>query len=173
MRTPLHILILFVIVSFMSSCDSIYFAQPQPIKGKTINQIPQDKLGHYQGEYYDLELSPTSIISEPFMFELTEGVPSENQVLLKSQGDLFYANIADSSMYHLILGKFYEDKLALYMLEANERTINILKKYVTIEEFKQREGNISYLINPSKKELSELIEMDLFSVIDICTKTDQ
>lgn len=173
MKKLLSICILLVFLGTINSCNTVYFAQPQPIKGKAITQISKDKLGHYKGEYYDLNIEASTITCAPNnSFTLTDEVASVDHILLKSQGDLYYANIFDSTAYILILGKFYEDKLALYMLDDDDRTINLLKRIVTVEEFQNRVKRSSIKIDPTKKELSELIDMDLFSVIDICKKTE-
>jgi hypothetical protein len=68
------------------------------------------------------------------------------------------------------MANFYENKLAIYMLNADERSIDILNRFVSVDTLNAKEEH--YLINPGKKEFDQLVDNDLFNVVSVLEKVD-
>ena len=154
-------------VFIMTSCAQVYFVTPQPQKGTVIKSFIDNLQGVYSDSLLTVEVSQKEIVVDGEHFSLVKNEPNEHEVLIRYYNDFYFASFKDSLYYSVFIGKFYEDKLAVYMLNADQRSIDILKRFVTAEQI---DANGSYLINPSKKEFFTLFDSGVFDVVCVMKK---
>lgn len=164
MRSLLYGLLIFI----TTSCAKVYFVSPHPINGKTIKSIPKDMIGEYSDSTLDVKVFKDSIIVNSDKFLLTTESPDTNQVLIKNYRDFYFATFKEKAYYDVYMASFYEDKLALYMINGDERSINTLKRVVKVDTIDIKEE--AYIINPSKNEFNDILEWELFELISILKK---
>lgn len=152
----------------MSSCAKVYFVSPHPISGKTIKFIPKEIIGEYSDSTLDVKVFKDSLIINSDKFILTTLSPDTNQVLVKYYRDFYFATFKEKNLFDVYMASFYEDKLALYMINGDERSINTLKRVVDVDTIDIKEE--VYLINPTKKEFNDILEWELFELISILKK---
>ena len=160
---------LVLIALILSSCGQIYFKEPMPQKGTTVKSFVDEIQGIYQDSLLKVEIYKKSLVISGEKFELTKKIPGNGEVLVKYYRDFYFASFADSSYFQVYMVKFYDDnKLALYMLNADEssrKRIARFTKVETIDDSKQ-----AYLLEPTKKEFSELVDYGMFEVFGILEK---
>jgi hypothetical protein len=66
------------------------------------------------------------------------------------------------------MGCFYDDKLAVYMLNPDERSVGILSRFVQVDTIDA--GKEHYLISPSKQEFDALVDNGIFDVVGVFKK---
>ena len=153
---------------FFFSCSQVYFLTPQPLKGTSIKSFMPDVQGEYSDSIIDITILKNEIIIWGERYQMTSKNPVGNEVLVKYYKDFYFASFNDSGYFSVLMGKFYENKLAVYMLNADEYSISNLKRLINVDKLNNEIGG--YLIDPSKKEFDEIIDYDFFEVVNVLQK---
>ena len=151
-----------------TSCGKVYFSSPQPANGKIVKVFDPKIQGLYSDSILDVNISSDSIRINNQGFKLTAEIPGSGQVLVKSYKDFYFASFSDSAYFNVLMASFYENKLAIYMLNPDDRSVEILKRVVDVKPIENEKG--SYLISPSKKEFNDIIDWELFDVVCVLKK---
>ncbi|MFA9390864.1 MAG: hypothetical protein ACERKD_13720 [Prolixibacteraceae bacterium] len=160
----------FLFVLLISSCAQVYFVDPLPQKGLVIKSFIDEVQGVYGDSLLEVEVLKNELIVGGDRYQLCSKSPGEKEVLVKFYNDFYFANFKDSSFYSVFMGKFYENKLAIYMLNADAHSINRLKKMVTVQTLDSTKQ--SYLIQPTKKQFDQMVNSELFDVVNVMDKRD-
>jgi hypothetical protein len=158
---------LFLLV-LATSCGTVYFSSPQPANGKVVKVFDEKIRGFYSDSTLDIRILADSVFINGDHFKLTTENPDSDKVLVKFYKDFYFASLSDSVYFNVFMASFYDNKLAIYMLNPDERSIEILKRAVDVQPLDGRNG--SYLISPSKKEFNEIIDWELFDLVSILTR---
>ena len=164
-------LLVLVSIFLFFGCARVYFANPQPLKGTTVKSFVKDIRGIYADSILTVEIQADELIVNGDRYRLSKDEPSEAEVLVKYYNDFYFASFSDSAYFLVFMGKFYENKLAVYMLNADQRSVDILNRFVKVDT--PDAAQKSYLIDPSKKEFSAVIESGLFDVVSVMTKVEE
>jgi hypothetical protein len=148
-----------------TSCGKVYFSSPQPANGKVVKVFDNKIQGFYSDSILDVKVISDSIWINNQSFKLTAEMPGEDQALVKLYKDFYFVSLSDSIYFTVFMASFYDDKLAIYMLNPDQRSIETLKRVVDVKTLD--EGKASYLITPSKKEFNDVIDWELFDLVCI------
>lgn len=151
-----------------TSCGQVYFSSPQPANGKIVKAFDKEIQGLYSDSILDVKVTSDSIRINNQSFKLTSDMPGKDQALVKLYKDFYFVSLSDSIYFTVFMASFYEDKLAIYMLNPDQRSIETLKRVVDVKTLD--EGKASYLITPSKKEFNDIIDWELFDLVCILKK---
>jgi hypothetical protein len=162
--------ILYLSVFILLACEQVYFATPQPLKGTKIKSFISEIQGNYVDSTLDVSVLNDALVIAHDTFHLTTQTPVEGQVSVRFHKNFYFVSIPDSSFFSVYMANFYENKLAIYMLNADERSIDILNRFVSVDTLNAKEEH--YLINPGKKEFDQLVDNDLFNVVSVLEKVD-
>lgn len=162
------LLFIFSIALLLSSCAQVYFSDPQPKKGMTIKSFMADLQGEYADSVLQITIDKKELVVGDEHYRLTNKFPGEGEVLVKFYKNFYFANFSDSVYYSVIMGKFYDDKLAIYMLSPDGRTIERLKNFGKITFLDS--VNKTYLMNSSKKQFDQLVDYEMFEVTNVLEK---
>lgn len=157
-----------LLILITTSCAHVYFSEPQPQKGMVIKSFIEGVQGVYRDSTLDVEVLKNELVVSGEHYHLTAKLPGENEVMVKFYKDFYFASFKDSSYYSVLMGKFYENKLAIYMLNADEMSVNRLRKLVDVSLVDT--VNKGYLMQPSKKQFDDLIDYDMFEVVNVLKK---
>lgn len=159
-------------ILFVAACQPIHFSQTQPTKGKVITKFSSQQQGIYNADGQTIRITSDSILTGYFNLKLTATEPSKNEAQVKVQNDVYFVNIADAGLYNLVLAKFYDDKLAIFMLNSDSRTIGLIERFATVERKTTIDGKPYFLLNPSRKEMNTLVDYDIFEVVEVFQKVN-
>lgn len=160
--------LILISVFVFGSCSKVYFINPQPQKGMVLKSFIDDVQGEYADSLLKLKVDAHEIIIFSDTFRLSKEEPLENEVLVKFYNNFYFVNFKDSTYYTVFVGKFYEDKLAVYMLNPDQRSLNVLGRYVKVDTLNAETK--TFLVNPSKKEFEALFENGVFEVSNVLSK---
>lgn len=161
------ILILFSCIS----CGGVYFSSPLPEKGLSIKSFVGDVVGNYSDTIINVSIYKNGVTVFGENFSLTKKEPKEGEVLVKFYNNNYFANFNIDNHFFVIMAKFYDNKLALYTLNADSYSISRLKKVINVAVLDS--CNDSYLISPTKKEFDDLVNYDMFEVLTVLTRPSQ
>lgn len=162
-------IIIILIIPFFTQCAQLYFSKPQPSKGMAIRHFEKDLQGYYSDSLMSLTIMNDFLVVDTDTFVLNSKTPGEGEVLVKYYNDFYFANFRDSLYFSVFMGKFYDDKLAVYMLNADERSIDVLRRFMDVEVLDEEKEY--YLADPSKKEFQQLVENELFDVVSVLQRS--
>lgn len=162
------VLFIFLSALLLSSCAQLYFSEPQPKKGMTIKSFMDDLQGEYSDSILTVAIDKKEVVVGGEHYQLTSKTPGEGEVLVKFYKNYYFANFRDSVYYAVIMGKFYENKLALFMISPDGRTIGRLQNFGEITALDTI--NKTYLMNSSKKQFDQLVDYGMFDVINVLEK---
>lgn len=156
------------LIFLFSGCAQLYFTKPQPQKGITIKSFIDDIQGVYSDSTIDVEIFKNEIIVADEKYLLTTKTLGKNEVLIKYYKDFYFASFKDSSYYSVFMCKFYDNKLAIYMLNPDPQSINSLKKFIDVKTLNEEKK--WYVIEPSKKEFDLIFHNEMFDVVNVLEK---
>lgn len=158
-----------ILIAFgLSACAQVYFSTPQPQKGSTVKTFLEELTGVYADSILDITIDSDAISISGDRFEMTRKTPGDHQVLVKYYRDFYFASFKDSTFYSVFMGKFYDDKLAVYMLNGDELSLNRLNRLIKVDTIDAESNH--YLVNPSKKEFDNLLDYEMFEVVSVLQK---
>lgn len=164
-------LIFFLIVILLfSACSRVVFNTPQPEKGRPLASVPKFYIGQYENENLQIELKKEAIVVNGLSFTLTKSLPVDNQVQLRFYNNLYFINVGDSTGYSVFMAQFpEEDKLAIYMLNPDSRSLSRIRKYATVETLQSGSWEKHFIQLP-KQGFPGLVDQELFDVVGVLTK---
>jgi hypothetical protein len=160
-----HFLLGVLLLFIASSCATVYFTTPQPTKGVVVKSFIKEVQGHYVDSLLDIKLLKNEMVVNGEKYQMVSSIKGKNDVLVKYYKDYYFASFKDSIYYSVFMAKFFEDKLSVYMLNPDARSVEFLKRFVTLETLDA--GNKEYLIEASSKAFDQLIDNDVFDVITV------
>ena len=158
---------IFTLVLF-TSCSQVFFTSPQPQKGFIVKSFINEIQGVYSDSTLKVEVRKNDLIISGDHYKLSSKIPVENEVLIRFYKDFYFASFKDSAYYSVFMAKFYENKLAVYMLNADQLSISRLQKLNKVEVIDSI--NDTYLINITNKIFDQLIDAEMFSVVNVLVK---
>ncbi|HKM94417.1 MAG TPA: hypothetical protein VJY41_12250 [Prolixibacteraceae bacterium] len=161
-------LIFTILIVLLSACGQVYFTTPQPTKGVTVKSFIADLQGFYADSTLEIEVLKNELLVKGDTFRLSGKTPDENEVLVKYYKKFYFASFVDSQYFSVYMANFYDNKLAVYMLNADAQSITVLNKFLKVDTLNAKDEH--YLINPSKKEFDQLVDYELFEVIGVLEK---
>lgn len=164
-----RIILIVLIVPFFTQCAQLYFTSPQPARGIAIKHFEPDLQGYYADSLMSVTVMNDFLVVESDTFILNPKLPNEGEVLVKFYNNFYFANFRDSLYFSVFMGKFYDDKLAMYMLNADERSITLLKRFMDIQVIDEEKEY--YLADPSKREFQQLVDSEMFDVVSVLQRT--
>ena len=159
-------LVFFVLL--LSSCAQIYFSEPQPSKGMVIKSFIDNIQGEYSDSLLKVEVLKNELVIEDEHFKLANKNPQNNEVVVKFYKDFYFASFKDSAYYSVFMCKFYDNKLAVYALPADKRSVQRLKNFGEVVLTDSISG--SYLMTVSKKQFDMLMDYEMFNVLNVLKK---
>ncbi len=157
-----------LIIFLLAGCSSVRFASPQPEKGRALKKIPKSFRGTYADSIFTLKLSADTLFFEKQAFPITRDDPVDKQVQLRFYNPNYFAVFKDSLWYDIFMVNFYENKMAIYTLNSEQRTLNLLKRIVKVDTIDGETDQ--YMIDPSHREFDEILEWDLWKPAAVLTK---
>lgn len=159
---------LIIVLLLTSACGQVYFTEPNPQRGVKLKTFPEEIQGTYADSTLQIVITSDSISIFDEKYKLTKNDEGEHEVNVRFYQNKYFASIKDSAYYSVFMGNFYDNKLAVYMLNADDRSINILSHFVKIDTLNAAKEH--YLINPSKNEFDAIINNELFDVVGVLEK---
>jgi len=169
MKYLIKVILLFCL--FITACSEVYFKQPQPPGKKDLISLPAKTHGLYITTEGD---SALSIFNDHILYYMDDDKDlkfsmNENMVVRKYKGD-YYINIKDEEkpFWMVFLFSFRKNELLLKYSDPKEEELEKFKKITRIEEESSNTmlEYSEYLLDPSLKELKELVKEGFFEVMD-------
>ncbi len=152
----------------LTSCAKVYFKTPQPLNGKLVKTFSKDVIGEYADSTLDVVVLKDSIKINGEFYSLSSEIIDSTQVIVKFYKDFYFATFKESKYYDVYMANFYEDKLALYMLNGDSRSISYLSRIVDVDTLNAEDEQ--YIINPTKREFNDIVDWELFELISVLKK---
>lgn len=162
--------VVLVLLLMFSSCAQIYMVEPQPQKGMVIKSFIDQIQGEYSNENLSLTIHEREVIVAGLSFKLSAKTPIENEVLVKFYREYYFANFFDKGAYVLVMAKFYDDKVALYLLSPDARTVKQLTDFGAVA--KMDSLSKSYLMTTTKKQFDQLLDYEMLMVEQVLEKNN-
>jgi len=159
-----------LIVLFISACGQVYFSEPNPQRGVRVKSIPEELQGVYADSAFQIKIEEDwiNVMGEPY--SITKRNAAADEVTIRYYKNRYFVSFKDSIYYSVFMGHFYDDKLAVYMLNPDARSVGILSRFVNVDTINAE--NEYYLISPSKREFDAIIDNEVFDVFGVFTKED-
>jgi hypothetical protein len=168
-RTALLLTILAVI---LVACDEVNFEHAQPMTAEDYSAFPKNLQGNYVSKDSD-----TIIVTENTISLFNQSNPCDKLSEHDSLGDLirlryadglYFLNIKEHEYWSVLLVQILEgDSAKVLMLKPDDESV--LSAIQNITSLKKIEDNnediLYYVIDPSPKELEQLVNGNLFSPI--------
>ena len=175
MKRIINLLIAASIV--LTSCSTVEFKEVIPKKGKELTNFPKELIG----KYIDIQNKDTLTINQTdfqygkkeTLFHLT-GKLSDNKTILKKTNDYYILNVKtdNDKNWGIIPFKYENGKIYVYYLildtetkdkkEAEKYKKEKLEKLNLITNVELIKDTENYLINPTDKEMDEILNNDFF-----------
>lgn len=152
----------------LTSCEKVYFKTPQPANGKLVKAFSKDLIGEYADSTLDVAVFKDSIKVNGEYFGLSSEIIDSSQVIVKYYKDFYFATFKEGQCYDVYMANFYEDKLALYMLNGDSRSVSNLSRIVDVDTLNAEDKQ--YIINPTKREFNDIVDWELFELISVLKK---
>jgi len=159
----------------LTSCSEVYFEQPQPPGKTNISAFPHKIHGLYLTPEGD---SMLSIYNNHIMYYMDQEkglrfTMNDNLIARKYRGD-YYININDTEnpYWMVFLFTFKKGNLLLKYPDLQDGDLEKFRKIATIREANEFHEPLfsGYLLNPSLKELRQLVKEDFFMATDTLVK---
>ena len=157
-----------LLLLLISSCATVYFATPQPSKGVVVKSFLKELQGHYADSLLDVVLLKNELMVNGEKYQLVPSIKGKSDVLVKYYKDYYFASFKDTTYYSVFMAKFFDDKLSVYMLNPDARSLEVVKRFVPVQTLDAEDKN--YLIDASAKVFDQLIDNDAFDVITVLDK---
>ena len=168
MKQTVSICFLWVTITLIS-CKSMYFKVPQPLDTDMLNEFPENIRGLYTSADVDtMKIDRFSFVmgNKDSSFE-GGGSLNADSVILKKMNNCLVLSIKDEIYWNVLLIKYNNDTLFIFGIDVNDKenyTLNRVGKITPFRTLKNDKGEIvDYLINPSKKQFEQLVDLGLFT----------
>lgn len=150
------------------SCKTIYFKQSQPFETTSINEFPESIRGLYTTKDNDtLKIGRFGFDTKNNKSQFkSEVILNSDSLTLKQLNDYYVLSMLEEAYWEVFLLKSNNDTLTIYNIDINDDEsgfVNKISKITPVRIIKNEKGEvIHYLINPSKKQFEQLIDLKLF-----------
>lgn len=157
-----------IVLIFFSACGQVYFNEPNPKRGVRVKSMSEEHQGVYADSVFQIVIGGgrINVMGEPY--KITKKNAADDEVTIRYYKNSYFVSFKDSLYYSVFMGRFYDDKLAVYMLNPDERSVGILSRFVPVDTIDA--GKEHYLISPSKKEFDALVDNGIFDVVGVFRK---
>jgi len=160
MKTLQNLIILSSFIIFCS-CSNVLYHQAMPEDGKTLSSFPKELIGQFADQEGDtLFIYPNSYkYGEINKSTLFEGQLGDDLILKKSKG-YYFLNFKNAEGYwEMIAAQLIGKELQLLCIDTeNEEQIKIINSHLKGNKAKSLKKEGKFVINPSDKELFELLK---------------
>lgn len=149
----------------MASCVEVYFEQAQPAGVKAKNEFPKSMQGMYVADEKDTLLITQYKIKDKNDKQEPDMILSSDLVLKKYKGYYYINQKNEDGLWEVgIISVEKNGSLNVIYIDGNKKEkIERLKQLVETTIILDDEGKEDYyVINPTKKELIELLDHDIF-----------
>jgi len=164
MKTYYPIVFFMLLLSY--GCDRVVFNEPQPVNGRILGSIPKMYQGVYESTNLHLELKKESIVVNGLSFVLSKELPQEGTIQLRFYDNFYFINVGDSLAYSVFMAQFIDDKLAVYMLNPDARSLERIKRIAAVETKQQIEQSLHRVTVP-KNGFFKLVDQEVFDVLGV------
>lgn len=156
---------------FLASCVEVGFKNPQPSKGTSLTEIPEEMIAFYSGSKSDstTENKNGLSINDYYDKDDLDKSLSESTILKKWKGN-YFLNQQEENLWHIIMIKpIANGNFETYNLDgSNEKTIALLKEITDVKEVFDEDGELdSIVLDPSLKEFKKIVKSGAFEIIEI------
>jgi hypothetical protein len=152
----------------LTSCGKVYFKTPQPVNGKVIKTFSKDLIGEYADSSIYVAILKDSVKVNNEVFGLSSETIDTTKVIVKYYKGFYFATFKENQYFDVYMASFYEDKLALYMLNGDSRSVNNLSRIVDVDTLSAEDEQ--YIINPTKREFNDIVDWEMFELISVLKK---
>lgn len=147
---------------FMSSCSNVVFKQALPQEENSLSEFPKK----IRGTYIDDESDTLVITRNAYTYgninsqPLFHGELSE-EVVLKKYKDFYFLNFqSDNNYWEMMAGQFKRSEVILFSIDVeNSDQFKIIEEYMD-GDYQKINKDDKYLIDPSLKQLLNMLEDD-------------
>lgn len=157
-----------MVLLFFSSCGQVYFSEPNPQRGVRVKSMSEELQGVYADSAFQIKIYEDWINVMGETYNITKKNAADDEVTIRYYKDRYFVSFKDSIYYSVYMGCFYDNKLAVYMLNPDERSVGILSRFVQVDTIDA--GKEHYLISPSKQEFDALVDNGIFDVVGVFKK---
>jgi len=158
---------------FFCSCSNVVYYEVVPNGGKTLSSFPKELMG----QYVDHDEDTLFIYSNSYKYgaidheSLFEGELGSDVILKKSKG-YYFLNFKNSDGYwELIAGQLKGKELSLLTIDTeNDEHLKIINSYLNGKDAKSLNKDDKILINPTDKELFNLLKDERICDKSLLTK---
>ncbi|MCF8363108.1 MAG: hypothetical protein K9G70_10850 [Prolixibacteraceae bacterium] len=163
-----HIFISLVFLALATACGQVYFNEPNPQRGVRVKSFSDELKGVYSDSTFQIKIDEDSINVMGDPYKITKKNAADDEVTIRYYKNSYFVSFKDSVYYSVFMARFYDDKLAVYMLNPDERSVEVLSRFVHVDTLDAKKEH--YLISPSKKEFDALIDNQVFDVLGVFEK---
>jgi hypothetical protein len=163
-----HTFYAIVFLVLITACGQVYFSEPNPQRGVRVKSFSEKLQGVYADSIFQIEIGKDSInvMGEPY--KITKKDAAADEVTIRYYKSNYFVSFKDSLYYSVFMARFYDDKLAVYMLNPDERSVEVLSRLVKVDTIDAQKDH--YLISPSKQEFDALVDNEVFDVMGVFEK---
>lgn len=165
-----------VLILLSAACKEITFREPQPKGEKPLSKVPSTLHGSYVPAEATEEVSDVLLViteagfklTDPKNNELPEEILLSDSVLFTRYKDYFFLNLKNRISWRALALRQEKNKDLTHMIlqekEGNtfEEFLFSLSGQVAIDSM-EYQSDMFYMIDPSSKQLIDLIEKDYFT----------
>jgi hypothetical protein len=158
-----------VAMMILFSCKTMFFKVPQPLDTINLKEFPDSIRGFYTSENIDtLKIDQFSFVmgNKDSSVEGCGNLNSDS-ITLKQLREYLVLSIKEGDYWDVLLIKYNKDTLTTFNIDINDEendNLNKISKITPFRTLKNDKGEIvNYLINPSKKQFEELVDLNLFT----------
>ena len=168
-----NVLIAVISISFLSSCITAEFEQPQPVKEKALEEFPESIRGKYRVVFID-ELSKDSAIIEIHKNYYVEPEKSQkvfisDSCVVKKYKEDMMISLKEGDQRFWTVALIHRQENGDLMIKSvytgdNEpdHFVTELNNITAVQRVPKENNKYQYVINPDKKEIDQLIKAGLF-----------
>lgn len=158
-----------VAIAILFSCKSMYFKVPQPLDTVNLKDFPDSIRGLYTSENIDtLKIDQYSFVMGNKDSSVEGGGNlNSDSLTLKQMKEYLVLSIKEGDYWDVLLINYNKDTLTTFNIDINDEENDNLNKISKITPFRTLKNDkdeiVNYLINPSKKQFEQLVDLKLFT----------
>ncbi len=157
----------FLLISFLTSCVETKYKEPQPVGKKSLSHFPKKMQGAYVNSDGD-----TFYVKKQFIISKSEGLLKSDKkimtigdslIIKKFDKHLFVNGLNDNNHWSCFFIDYSsKNAMHVYTIDPESKSMNQLKKITSVEEFKNDNGKLDYiLVNPTKSEWRRIFKEEI------------
>lgn len=157
--------LLFISIFLFGACTQVVFTSSKSVGGVSLSSIPEQMHGMYTDSILCLNIYNDGFTFGAKQYQLTKKAPVNNQVQIKYSNDFYFAILPYKQYYQVFMAKCADGQIAVYMLNADKYSVNILQRFTALESVSA--DSTLYVIDPSKNEFFDLVNNEVFDVLGV------